>query len=418
MNPSNYIPDSFELSPQLLIKELQNTLYSMTNEFLNGYLFTKPSKLFYPFMKRLSSPPAFERLEYIAMLLAKLPDTNKEVNSARTLINNLCNMRLQPSNLAAGISKLYELLQLYIDRFATISTGQYTTVTAARKFNPADYQTERLKPIVKLHRFVNDKLNQYAQGFYLHGSVSTLDFCNYSDVDTLCIVTKKAISDPARLVALQKQIIAMHRYFYEFDFLQHHGVFIITEYDLEYYPQTYFPLILFDYSTAIFQQSPELQFKTRDSRSDQVNCFCRHVDSIKRTYLEKAFPKNLCAFKQYLSTFMLLPVLYLEAKDTYCYKRSSFEICKDEFEPDAWAAMDQATAIRDRWSFTTPLLYRCLSKFRANPMLGTKVYSNLVRSLPKHFNNLANEEFYRQCSVLSELMLKNIRQMIQEGCTT
>lgn len=390
----------------------------MTDEFLNGYLLTKPSKLFYPFVKRVSSPVAFKRLEYIAVLLAKLPNINKEVCNARKLIDSLRSTKLEPIDLATTISKLYELLKLYIDKFAGHSTETHTATTAARSFNPADYQPGRLGPILALHHYVNENISQYLRGFYLHGSVSTLDFCDYSDVDTLCIVTKTTIDDPASLVALQEHFIAMHRYFYEFDFLQHHGVFVITEYDLEYYPQTYFPLMLFDYSTTVFQQSSELQFKTRDSQAEQINCFWRHAKSIIGTYLTRTFPRNLYAFKMYLSTFMLLPVLYLQAKGIHCYKRSSFEMCRNEFDSAGWAAMDKASSIRDSWQFTPAWLYRCLLKNRVNPMLATRVYTNLVRSVPRCIKEIVNEEFYEQCCSLSESMLRNISKTIQKECST
>jgi hypothetical protein len=61
-------------------------------------------------------------------------------------------------------------------------------------------------------------------------------------------------------------------------------------------------------------------------------------------------PERLYPLKSLLSQFMLLPALYVHLRDGHgIWKADSFESCRTDFEPQAWAAMDDVSALRRAW---------------------------------------------------------------------
>jgi hypothetical protein len=412
--PESFVRENTEsnLPVEILVSELQNALHLLTDEFLNGYILSKASKICYPFSKRCSTKSIDSKLSYILYLISLLDAKDKNTPEIKSLIKDLLVKKLHSDNIALAISRLYDLLEAYRLEFIPEPAASCVKVKASRNFDISNYKSKRLTPIANLSHYADEQIKQHARSFYLHGSLSTLDFCNYSDVDALCVVKKSTIKAPKLLCALQKKFIAIRRYFYQFDFLQHHGCFMITEYDLEYYPQTYFPLELFKYSTAIFQDDAGLNFRTRDCQVERINTLFRHVHFIRQSWLNRSFPKNLYSLKQYLSTLMLLPALYLQAKGNYCYKKYSFALCKKDFDPSAWTVINEATDIRDRWSFVPSMFHRVLLRCLWNPILVARIYNNLTSFRSHTFEKAINDSFYRRAFELSELMMKNIWEAI------
>ena len=59
---------------------------------------------------------------------------------------------------------------------------------------------------------------------------------------------------------------------------------------------------------------------------------------------------NAYRLKGLLSQFMLLPSLYLQARDgTAVFKKESFAIAARDFEPRDWSAMERVSAARLAW---------------------------------------------------------------------
>jgi hypothetical protein len=54
--------------------------------------------------------------------------------------------------------------------------------------------------------------------------------------------------------------------------------------------------------------------------------------------------------KSLLSQIMLLPALYLQARDgTAVFKKFSFDLAARDFPPATWEAMNRISAVRDHW---------------------------------------------------------------------
>ena len=117
-----------------------------------------------------------------------------------------------------------------------------TRTVACAAFDSSNYQEAYLRKsllrIECLLETVVDKCSYVG----IHGSMSTMDYTPYSDIDLLAIITRDAAKDPVALLALRKAMRQVCSVLYEYDPLQHHGVFFCTEYELTHYPEAFLPI--------------------------------------------------------------------------------------------------------------------------------------------------------------------------------
>jgi hypothetical protein len=186
----------------------------------------------------------------------------------------------------------------------------------------------------------------------------------------------------------------------DFDTLQHHGWFILTEKDLSEFPLHYFPPVLFNHASSLLPQGTELTLKIGEPGHTYQSQLKRVALSvIKKTENGKGL-KNMFALKALLSEFMLLPSLFIETKTGKgIYKKYSFEAARPYFSDDEWAVMDEISRIRSEWKYspswkppktpfiTTPFLRKLqASKAGALPV---ELTSKLTPAFTARMRNLA-----------------------------
>jgi len=221
--------------------------------------------------------------------------------------------------------------------------------------------------------------NNYLSSFMIHGSMSTLDFTPFSDIDTQLFLSDKAFSYTTRIKQIAEIISRANIHIKLFDALQHHGYFISTDLDCTAYPQSYLPLKVMENATAVLGDQ-EHTFLLRPC--DYENKFSVwHMGYFFRiSYLNQSFPKNQFDMKRFLSRFLMLPVLYLELfENMYPYKRDAFVIAQKYFDPSVWSVFDIVSRVREKW----------------NP-------SRLLRF---------NSTFYQNVFEFSELMLSRLQEL-------
>lgn len=273
---------------------------------------------------------------------------------------------------------------------------------------PARYSSF-VKPLVELQREAHC-IRDSVRGFYLHGSLSTMDFIpHWSDVDTLVIITRETLERPQRLVRLRRQLLQLFWYFLQFDPLQFHGFFVASEYDLDYYPEVFFPLILFGYSKSFFDNDTAIDVKLRQCRAESLRIFWTTV----RSFLEKAgrddSPRTNFERKTFLHNIFNFPLFYLQAKGEHVYKRDSFDRARPDFSPEAWQAIELATEIMRSWHHEFRFNRQLNTVGRVNPKLFMKVlnrcYDSRILSRIEPFE--AFDRHYRQ---FAKLMAALVRQ--------
>lgn len=239
-------------------------------------------------------------------------------------------------------------------------------------------EQEFLKPAYELHNYINKYFtDKEIVGFYVHGSISTLDFVPYySDFDTLVIVRKEVLEDNKWLADFKKRLTKSNTYLYLLDPFQHHGHFVITEYDMMAYYESLFPIELFKYTTELSEYGQPLEFHVineiggiNEAIQKKFYYYCEYWPEIQRRNGLTAFDiKNL------VQNIIILAVLYAEVRDEKCYyKREIFEnnLVRNDFTVEEWSLIERASRVRQDFPLKSrfPFWLRKMIGFYGHPRI-------------------------------------------------
>jgi predicted nucleotidyltransferase len=197
-------------------------------------------------------------------------------------------------------------------------------------------------------------------GAYLHGSLADGEAIAYSDFDGLVILRNAVVSEPGALAAAGLALNGLRRIMFAFDPLQHHGWFVLTEADLGYYCDEYFPAEIFGHCRSLLAREPaRITLAPRDSKAERRATLARAVANIRRRSAPGQRPADMLSLKSMLSEIMLLPALYLQVRyGQAVYKKFSFERARHDFSASDWSAMDEVSELRRRWHYEAGPLRR------------------------------------------------------------
>lgn len=221
-----------------------------------------------------------------------------------------------------------------------------------RKVRIAPYQGAN-KHVQEMMGFLDGHLRQYLTGAYVHGSLGTYDEVAYSDFDALVILSASAFKSADTLRLVGRKLHEARKIMLDYDPLQHHGWFVLTDADLRAYPENYFPSALFHHAKALLpDQGTELVCCAGESAQNFRDVFNGLADVVARKALYGPRPGNLYELKCFLSEIMLLPALYVQARDNSgVYKKDSFDRSRADFTDECWKVMDQISGIRSDWHY-------------------------------------------------------------------
>jgi hypothetical protein len=214
-------------------------------------------------------------------------------------------------------------------------------------------------------------LAPWLAGACVHGSIGSGEEIAYSDFDALVILRDSAFDSPATLASVGLQLGRLRRHMFDYDPLQHHGWFVLLERDLANYCHAWFPTALFPWCRSLLPGTgSRLRVRPRDSTAEYRAAFDRLADATLRQIGHGPPLGDAYRLKGLLSQFMLLPSLYLQARDgTAVFKRESFALAARDFSPTAWSAMERVSAVRAAWRCELSaarrlLLTRCVTHRR------------------------------------------------------
>jgi len=249
--------------------------------------------------------------------------------------------------------------------------------------------------VLKLMNYLNMHLKPFLIGAYLHGSLATNEEINYSDFDAVLILRNSAFSDPETLGLACRHILKAKKILIEYDHLQHHSFTILSEFYLNRYCQEHFPLVLFRFSKSLLKDTGlKLSISTKPSGNYGMVVFSGMASAIRRKLENKKIPTNYYDLKLLLSQVMLLPSLYLQAKNQYVFKENSFDLAMKEFDPEDWRIMEKISQIRKDWDFYPSFVSRFLQKKIDNPFLVTAYQKKIGQPLSAKKQGLLNDDFY------------------------
>lgn len=186
----------------------------------------------------------------------------------------------------------------------------------------------------------------------VHGSYATGDEVAYSDFDGLIIVSKSAMNNKRQLADVAIRLHQLRKIMHLIDPFQHHGWFVLSEYDLDNYPEWFLPTAVLYHSKSLIGPS-KIEIKVQVTPDvDFRKSFLRLCDSLKRKLSASKTDWNLYQLKAIFSEFMMLPSSYVQARDDKgIFKKYSFAEMRKDFKEEEFAVMDEVSNIRSNWMY-------------------------------------------------------------------
>ena len=323
------------LSNPVKLANLQDLLQMGLGWFLNGEKISPSSRLLYPFVDQPVKVAWLPWAEEVRRLLPSdyLPEMAK----------------VSTAELAEFLTRGYKWLIQGMENETNVLSSNGQKQFRLQLFDEALYRKHQsaLSPILDLWAYANRYLTTFTYGVYLHGSMSTLDYvAGSSDVDALVIVNRTTLTSARRLLALRRRLIHTFRWFYAIDPFQHHGYFVLTEFDLANFDDALFPSAVLTYATTISGHQ-DIQLRYRSVCRDATIPFRKMAGMFRRSEAKLRPLPNWFEVKLYLQSMLLLPTLYLQALGKPVYKRDSFPLVKPQVPGSIWAIVRKGSDIRN-----------------------------------------------------------------------
>lgn len=267
-----------------------------------------------------------------------------------------------------------------------------------------DKYTGKNTHVLKMMKYLGQHFKDDLVGAYVHGSLGTYEETAYSDFDALVILKNNVFESSKLLAKVAMKLNTARSIMFDYDPLQHHGWFVLTEVDLKYYCNAYFPIELFKHAKSLFDDMGlELEIALRESGSEARKAFEKMANAIIRNIENRQYPTNVYQLKGLLSQFMLLPALYVQAKHGKgIYKKESFGVARSDFGSADWAIMDEVSEIRAGWSYGISPLQKWLM---GHPHVLSRYYAKRFGpQIPEMIGSVLTAEFYSRMKKLAVLM--------------
>ncbi len=399
--------------PREMLDEFQDTLRTALQAFLNGdFVVWGSSKreLLKPLRMATCRVP-WNLLAPSANLLARFSTTHGSSlrpDGARLLDQGQRRGWLAFDEAATVLADLYRLLdQLLEDQ----GRGASQEIEVLQAYDSKVYLERGLIAVDHLAAYARRELAPHVWGFYLHGSLSTLDYTPYSDADDFMVIKRDTVLDAAALQHCAAKCLAASHFLYEHDPLQHHRHFIITEIDLHRYPAAFLPPEILRFATAVIGPH-RLAIGMRESSTTDGSVRTM-AHELANWGTPNAVLPNTWHLKYLLSSVLLLPALYLQSRGTPCYKKFSFERARPAFGA-AWRAVDLASELRRTWTYSPTARERLLQLLSLeglrNPVLFEYLMARWAQPIaPSMRAVLEREGFSRSVGELGRATLDLLR---------
>lgn len=258
------------------------------------------------------------------------------------------------------------------------------------------------KTILKIRNYIEENMSVDVVSAFLHGSTGTNELIPYSDFDGILILKDECLSDINRIKRIALEIQDTFGMMLELDPLQHHGWQLFSESDLLQYDDASFPVELFRHASTLFGK-PEIIITTDTAVTDYSKPFISLSNTILKKTEEKC-PVTLFEVKILLSEFMLLPAVFIQAKEKKgIFKRESFPAAAKYFTSDEWQIMNDISEVRLNWNYHLhERSERKAWKYRRIPLLAQVFHGNTPVTLRNRMENEFMQKMHRLVRLMQE----------------
>jgi hypothetical protein len=411
--PGKYIADGMDYDLPYAISYLQSRLRSALFFFVNGSYWLESNLWRTNFLFTTGGIADF----HAKNILLGLSPVLSNVHTKFGVFGELLPRIERTSLFSMSHLKMAKIFSSFYSEFAEIIPRLKVVNESDQKcrgvLHDKDYKLEDqryLQPLFELQKYSNRYFRDLLKDFYVHGSLATMDYIrDWSDLDTLMILKKETVLNPQKLNELRKRTIQSHKYLFQIDPYQLHGHLLISEFDLNYYSQTYFPSVLLEYSKSFFGADATIKFAQRDCQLEKLAAFWSDavcyfiVKAINYKSRGKGLRWNR-EKKLFIHRLLTFPLFYLQAKDIHVYKKHSFSRAEPDFRDEVWQVIRDATAFMNNWKCDCKdnRYFKAIGNFNSQLYL---VYLNIINDTRYLFVDGRFEEFQRQydkwlCSAL------------------
>lgn len=253
------------------------------------------------------------------------------------------------------------------------------------KFSLKSYQylkdEKYIMKINDIYEFVNNYLGKYITNFIIHGSLATFDFSKgWSDVDTFVVLKNSTLLSPKKLYEFRALCLKLKKIFYKLCPLQHHGLIVFSEDDLNNYSSFFIPHQILNSSIEFLNSAAKVKLKIKydEEVSDELltikrleslkkdlgkaivsGKLCHHP--YKRECLENNYKNAKNSMRQLfwlLGNIMTMPAYLLTAIGKPCEKKFSFKKAETLYSKDSLKFIESVSKIRTEWELLEGTSYK------------------------------------------------------------
>jgi len=251
-----------------------------------------------------------------------------------------------------GVAQLSAFLHAVTEPLAQILTdisGNFQNISVHSNFQPNQYQRThaRLLPeaFVPLQKKCPDGVT-----LFLHGSMADGTHTPFSDVDDLVILDRRAWQTPERLQRVGTLLARLARAYQDIDPFQHHGHWVLTEFDLMHLDQSYLPLVVLENAVRVIGNA-EIQARVQENTEGFKRNAVNTLRSMERTLsnAQKQGGVNAFILKGLVGEIALIPAYLFQTQGEMMNKPEAIAQASDLFSQDALPALGWATRVRDEF---------------------------------------------------------------------
>ena len=252
-----------------------------------------------------------------------------------------------------GVERFSAFLRILEEPLMEILSGmpaRNTELALSKLLNPDEYSATQVKGLPKLYGPVQSQ-NLPGLSLFLHGSMANLEYTAFSDVDDLVILRRAAWQDGSSLKQTATALAQVARGYQDIDPLQHHGHWVVTEFDLLFYDQSYMPLTVLDSAVHVVGQS-ELRVRLNPDLSGFIRNARSTIRSINSTLDRSTRRGGLNAFhlKGLVGEIAIMPAYLFQAGGSMMTKPEAIERAGEIYSSGALRALDWATMVREQFA--------------------------------------------------------------------
>lgn len=256
-------------------------------------------------------------------------------------------------NDSRSVNLLYGLLQIVTPRLSETLQAQpgiLKTIHIPTGL-PKNIECSNQRSQALFGLLSDDRLKLPGISLYLHGSLADGTTTAFSDVDDLIVVTEDAWNNYDNLWTLAEEYARLCRRYQDIDPFQHHGHFLITQFDLHNYDQSIMPLCAIEKGICLHGSSDLTIKDTEDWNGFRVNAE-NTLLSMENTILRAETAGGLSAFelKGLAGEVMILPAYLQQLTGTFCTKPEAIRTARLIFSSDAIKAIEWATNLRKNFT--------------------------------------------------------------------